>query len=94
MRNADIAMYDAKRRGRARSAVFDESMHRRVVDRLARETELRQVVECSLLGIHYQPIIDLANGRHLRPGGAGPLARRLAAGAARRSSSRSPRRPA
>jgi diguanylate cyclase (GGDEF)-like protein/PAS domain S-box-containing protein len=62
MRNADIAMYDAKRRGRARSAVFDESMHRRVVDRLARETELRQVVECSLLGIHYQPIIDLATG--------------------------------
>ncbi len=38
-------------------------MHRRVVDRLARETELRQVVECSLLGIHYQPIIDLASGR-------------------------------
>jgi EAL domain-containing protein (putative c-di-GMP-specific phosphodiesterase class I) len=37
-------------------------MHRRVVDRLARETELRQVVECSLLGIHYQPIIDLASG--------------------------------
>jgi diguanylate cyclase (GGDEF)-like protein/PAS domain S-box-containing protein len=62
MRNADIAMYDAKRRGRSRSAVFDESMHRRVVDRLARETELRQVVECSLLGIHYQPIIDLATG--------------------------------
>jgi diguanylate cyclase (GGDEF)-like protein/PAS domain S-box-containing protein len=62
MRNADIAMYDAKRRGRARSAVFDQSMHRRVVDRLARETELRQVVECALLGIHYQPIIDLASG--------------------------------
>jgi diguanylate cyclase (GGDEF)-like protein/PAS domain S-box-containing protein len=62
MRNADIAMYDAKRRGRSRNAVFDESMHRRVVDRLARETELRQVVECSLLGIHYQPIIDLASG--------------------------------
>jgi diguanylate cyclase (GGDEF)-like protein/PAS domain S-box-containing protein len=62
MRNADIAMYDAKRRGRARSAVFDESMHRRVVDRLTRETELRQVVECSLLDIHYQPIIELATG--------------------------------
>jgi diguanylate cyclase (GGDEF)-like protein/PAS domain S-box-containing protein len=63
MRNADIAMYDAKRRGRGRSAVFDESMHRRVVDRLNRETELRQVVECSLLGIHYQPIVELSSGR-------------------------------
>jgi diguanylate cyclase (GGDEF)-like protein/PAS domain S-box-containing protein len=63
MRHADIAMYDAKRRGRARSAVFDDSMHRRVVNRLARERELRQVVEGGLLAIHYQPIIALASGR-------------------------------
>ena len=63
MRNADIAMYDAKRRGRARTAVFDESMHRRVIDRLARETDLRQAVEGCLLGVHYQPIVDLADGR-------------------------------
>jgi diguanylate cyclase (GGDEF)-like protein/PAS domain S-box-containing protein len=63
LRNADIAMYDAKRRGRARCAVFDESMHRRVVDRLARENELRQAVEQSLLEVHYQPIIDLGTGR-------------------------------
>jgi diguanylate cyclase (GGDEF)-like protein/PAS domain S-box-containing protein len=63
IRNADIAMYDAKRHGRARCAVFDESMHRRVVDRLARQNELRQAVEQSLLPIHYQPIVDLATGR-------------------------------
>jgi diguanylate cyclase (GGDEF)-like protein/PAS domain S-box-containing protein len=63
IRNADIAMYDAKRRGRARCAIFDESMHRRVVDRLSRQNELRQAVEQSLLPIHYQPIIDLATGR-------------------------------
>ena len=62
IRNADIAMYDAKRRGRSRSAVFDESMHRRAVRRLSRETELRQVVEGRLLGIHYQPIVDLRSG--------------------------------
>ncbi len=62
MRNADIAMYDAKRRGRSRCAVFDESMHRRVVDRLTRETELRHVIECAMLGIHYQPIVNLATG--------------------------------
>jgi diguanylate cyclase (GGDEF)-like protein/PAS domain S-box-containing protein len=63
LRNADIAMYDAKRRGRARCALFDESMHRRVVDRLARETDLRQAVEQSLLPVYYQPIVDLATGR-------------------------------
>src|SRR5207248_3811454 len=63
LRNADIAMYDAKRSGRDKCAVFDESMHRRVVDRLARETELRQAVEQGKLPIHYQPIVDLASGR-------------------------------
>jgi diguanylate cyclase (GGDEF)-like protein/PAS domain S-box-containing protein len=60
--NADIAMYHAKRRSRGRAAVFDEAMRRRVVDRLARENELRQVVERALLDIHYQPIVSLATG--------------------------------
>ncbi|MGH2894006.1 MAG: putative bifunctional diguanylate cyclase/phosphodiesterase, partial [Solirubrobacteraceae bacterium] len=60
--NADIAMYHAKRRGRGRAAVFDEAMRRRVVDRLARENELRQVVEGALLDVHYQPIVSLATG--------------------------------
>jgi diguanylate cyclase (GGDEF)-like protein/PAS domain S-box-containing protein len=63
LRNADIAMYDAKRLGPGRCAVFDESMHRRRVDRLARENDLRHAVEHSLLRVHYQPIIDLATGR-------------------------------
>jgi diguanylate cyclase (GGDEF)-like protein/PAS domain S-box-containing protein len=63
LRNADIAMYDAKRRGRACFALFDESMHRRVVDRLEREHDLRHAVENSLLEVHYQPIVDLATGR-------------------------------
>jgi diguanylate cyclase (GGDEF)-like protein/PAS domain S-box-containing protein len=62
LRNADIAMYDAKRRGRSRYAVFDESMHRRVVDRVSRESDLRQAVEHSLLAVHYQPVIDVATG--------------------------------
>jgi EAL domain-containing protein (putative c-di-GMP-specific phosphodiesterase class I) len=56
-------MYDAKRRGRAGSAIFDASMRRRVVTRQVRETELRQAIDGSLLGIHYQPIVELATGR-------------------------------
>lgn len=60
--NADIAMYNAKRRGRGRCAQFDEGMRRRVVDRLARENELRQAVDAALLTIHYQPIVSLATG--------------------------------
>jgi diguanylate cyclase (GGDEF)-like protein/PAS domain S-box-containing protein len=60
--NADIAMYDAKRRGRGRSAVFEEGMRRRAADLLAREDELRQLVEQGLLPVSYQPIVDLADG--------------------------------
>jgi diguanylate cyclase (GGDEF)-like protein/PAS domain S-box-containing protein len=63
VRNADIAMYEAKHRGRGRSSLFDESMHERAVARMARENELRQAVERSLLEIHYQPIVELATGR-------------------------------
>jgi len=63
LRNADIAMYDAKRRGRACCALFDVSMRRRAVDRLERENNLRQAVKRSLIEVHYQPIVDLAAGR-------------------------------
>ncbi len=63
MRNADIAMYDAKQRGGETHAVFDQAMHRRVLTRLTREGALRQAVEQSLIRVHYQPIVDLASGR-------------------------------
>jgi EAL domain-containing protein (putative c-di-GMP-specific phosphodiesterase class I) len=56
-------MYDAKRRGRGCRALFDESMHRRVVHRVTLETELRSAIEQSLLRVHYQPIVDLVSGR-------------------------------
>jgi diguanylate cyclase (GGDEF)-like protein len=63
LRKADIAMYGAKRDGRDRCAMFEENMHRRGIDRTARQNELRAAVEQSLLPIHYQPIVDLATGR-------------------------------
>jgi diguanylate cyclase (GGDEF)-like protein len=63
LRKADIAMYDAKRQGRDRCAVFEENMHRHVVDRAARQNDLREAIEQSLLPVHFQPIIDLATGR-------------------------------
>ncbi len=63
LRNADIAMYEAKHRGRNRFAVFDDSMHRRVADRLTLENQLREAVERSLLEVHYQPVVDLGSGR-------------------------------
>ena len=94
VRNADIAMYDAKRGGRGHVEVFDQSMHRRVVTRLARENELRFAIEGGLMQVHFQPIVELATRPHHQLRGAGPLAGRAGPRSAPPSSSRSPRRPA
>lgn len=59
MRNADIAMYDAKVQGGGRSRVFDASMHRRVIDRLSLEAELRETIAEGRLRTFFQPIVDL-----------------------------------
>jgi predicted signal transduction protein with EAL and GGDEF domain len=42
MRNADTALYEAKRKGRGRHATFDPSMTARVWDRLELETDVRR----------------------------------------------------
>jgi diguanylate cyclase (GGDEF)-like protein/PAS domain S-box-containing protein len=62
LRNADIAMYDAKAHGGGRCAVFDHSMHQRVVDRMSLETHLRQAIEQHRLRTFFQPIVDLSTG--------------------------------
>jgi diguanylate cyclase (GGDEF)-like protein/PAS domain S-box-containing protein len=62
LRNADIAMYDAKGHGGGRCAVFDHSMHQRVVDRMSLETHLRQAIEQRRLRTFFQPIVDLNTG--------------------------------
>jgi diguanylate cyclase (GGDEF)-like protein/PAS domain S-box-containing protein len=62
IRNADIAMYDAKARGGGRCEIFDASMHQRVVDRVSLETRLRQAIEQRRLRTFFQPIVDLRTG--------------------------------
>lgn len=62
MRDADTAMYQAKRAGKARHAVFDEEMHKAAREILQLETDLRRAVERNELTVHYQPIYDLATG--------------------------------
>ncbi len=62
LRNADIAMYNAKREGTAQSAVFNTTMHRRVVTRLRLETDLREAIETEAIRVFYQPIVDVASG--------------------------------
>lgn len=59
VREADTAMYLAKREGRARSEFFDASMHDNALGRLRLECELRNSVKRREFELHYQPIVDL-----------------------------------
>ena len=62
MRNADIAMYDAKRKGAGRWSVFTEAMHSDVLGQIELETELRSVIEERRLRVFYQPVVNLLGG--------------------------------
>jgi EAL domain-containing protein (putative c-di-GMP-specific phosphodiesterase class I) len=57
IRNADAAMYRAKEGGRAGWLVFDDEMHRRAVERLETEVQLRRSVASGSFMLDYQPII-------------------------------------
>ena len=63
LRDAYTALYRAKAAGRARHEVFDADMHRRAVDQLQLETDLRRAVERQEWVVHYQPIVDLQTRR-------------------------------
>ncbi len=61
LRNADIAMYAAKSKGRARAEVFEPVMRQQFLERLSLETDLRKAIENEEFVIHYQPIVVLEN---------------------------------
>ena len=60
--DADLAMYRAKERGRARIELFDKTMRERTVARLETERALRRAVAHGDLQLHYQPIVALDTG--------------------------------
>jgi EAL domain-containing protein (putative c-di-GMP-specific phosphodiesterase class I) len=62
LRDADIAMYEAKRQGRGRYGMFDPLMRKRVRDDVSLENDLRHAQEKGELSVVYQPIINLATG--------------------------------
>ena len=59
LRDADLAMYEAKAGGRGRVALFDNSMHEKVAEKLALEGDLRRAIGDGQLSVHFQPIFDL-----------------------------------
>jgi diguanylate cyclase (GGDEF)-like protein/PAS domain S-box-containing protein len=60
LRNADMAMYRAKREGSGYS-MFDPALYEWAVRRLQLENDLRRAIEGEELVLHYQPIFDLDN---------------------------------
>jgi diguanylate cyclase (GGDEF)-like protein/PAS domain S-box-containing protein len=59
LRDADLAMYEAKAAGRGRVALFDSSMHERMADKLALEADLRRAIGAGQLSVMFQPLFYL-----------------------------------
>jgi diguanylate cyclase (GGDEF)-like protein/PAS domain S-box-containing protein len=63
MRDADIAMYQAKAHGKACYVLFDQYMHTQTMKRLELEHDLRRAMEGDEFHMLYQPIVSLKNNR-------------------------------
>jgi diguanylate cyclase (GGDEF)-like protein/PAS domain S-box-containing protein len=63
LRSADVAMYAAKAAGKGRSAVFEPDMDSAIIGQLRLKAELARAVEGQEFVVHYQPTVELANGR-------------------------------
>ena len=63
LRDADMAMYQAKTMGKARYEVFDKSMNANAESQLQIQTDLWRAVERAELALDYQPIVCLRTGK-------------------------------
>jgi diguanylate cyclase (GGDEF)-like protein/PAS domain S-box-containing protein len=63
LRDADLAMYAAKRSGKHRFEVFETGMHAAAVKAMELRADLDRAIDGDELTLHYQPMVDLADGR-------------------------------
>jgi predicted signal transduction protein with EAL and GGDEF domain len=63
LKQADLALYVAKRGGRDRFVAYDAGMAERFAERRALEAELRLSIDAEGLSVHYQPQVDLESRR-------------------------------
>ncbi|MBX3115645.1 MAG: EAL domain-containing protein [Fimbriimonadaceae bacterium] len=62
LRDADTAMYEAKRNGKAQYVIFDTSMHTRIQERLKIEMTMQEALDNNQFIVNYQPILDINTG--------------------------------
>ncbi|MEI6875321.1 MAG: EAL domain-containing protein [Spirochaetota bacterium] len=62
LRDADLAMYHAKAKGKNKRVVFDESMRTAVLEKTTLTNDLNKAILGAGIELHYQPIVDLADG--------------------------------
>jgi EAL domain-containing protein (putative c-di-GMP-specific phosphodiesterase class I) len=63
MRDADVAMYQAKAHGKDQAETYQPQMHSQVVRAYELRTELAAAIEAEEFVLHYQPAVELATGR-------------------------------
>jgi diguanylate cyclase (GGDEF)-like protein/PAS domain S-box-containing protein len=63
LRNADLAMYMAKRDSKGRYELFEPTMHDRVVERLELRSKLQVALAKEQLEVYYQPVVRIGDGR-------------------------------
>jgi len=63
LRQADIAMYAAKRRGKGSSQVFGPDLGDGATERVLLRSALASALDADALDLHYQPIVELVSGR-------------------------------
>ncbi len=62
MRDADIAMYQAKAHGKDQVEAYEVAMHGRVTQSYELGTELANAIEAKAFVLHYQPAVNLTTG--------------------------------
>lgn len=62
VKNADIAMYRAKAKGKNRYQLYNRDMNARMFEYITLENELRKAIDNRDIAVFYQPIVELAHG--------------------------------
>ena len=65
LRNADAAMYAAKRDGGTRTRAFEQAMHDQARERLLLRNDLQRALTDGEFTVHVQPLVDLHTGRNI-----------------------------